>query len=181
MRRLLEKVPSRTAARSRRTGASVGAAAPVEAPNPAEGAEIDYGPLADWIGFNLRLAQTASFAAFVREAHEVDLQPGRFALLMLIGRNPGIGQTALSRANGRDKSTLTPALNDLVRRGLVDRQRTSEDRRAYRLTLTREGKAMLRRLTRCAERHDSNLDRIVGNRDRAAFLRVLRKLIAELA
>ncbi len=166
---------SRSAAKVRETAAR--AAKPAD---PAENGDLDYGPLAGWIGFNLRLAQTASFAAFAREAHEVDLQPGRFALLMLIGRNPGIGQTALSRANGRDKSTLTPALNDLVRRGLVDRQRTAEDRRAYRLTLTREGEAMLRRLNACAERHDANLDRIVGKRDRARFLRILRKLIAEL-
>ena len=52
------------------------------------------------------------------------MRPGRFAMLTLIGRNPGISQTALSRANGRDKSTLTPLLADLVRRGLVRRTRT---------------------------------------------------------
>jgi hypothetical protein len=80
---------------------------------------IDYGPLADWIGFHLRMAQIASFQAFAREVGEVDLPPGRFALLTLIGRNPGISQTVLSRAAGRDKSTLTPALRDLIRRDLV--------------------------------------------------------------
>ena len=56
------------------------------------------------------MAQIASFQAFAREVGEVDLPPGRFALLTLIGRNPGISQTVLSRAAGRDKSTLTPAL-----------------------------------------------------------------------
>ena len=60
----------------------------------------DYGPLADWIGFHLRMAQIASFQAFAREVGEVDLPPGRFALLTLIGRNPGISQTVLSRAAG---------------------------------------------------------------------------------
>lgn len=141
---------------------------------------IDYGPLADWIGFHLRLAQTASFQAFARATEEVDLSPGRFAVLMLIGRNPGISQTALSRANGRDKSTLTPALNDLVRRGLVVRARVKSDRRSYQLSLNAAGKAMLQRLTERAERHDRNLDRIVGKRDRARFLEILRKLVAEL-
>lgn len=142
---------------------------------------IDYGPLGDWVGFYLRLAQTASFQAFARATEEVDLRPGRFSVLMLIGRNPGISQTVLSRANGRDKSTLTPALNDLVRRGLVLRTRVESDRRSYQLSLTDSGEAMLRRLTVCAERHDRNLDRIVGKRDRAQFLRVLRKLVAELS
>src|SRR6185295_10290019 len=104
----------------------------------------------DWIGFYLRLAQTASFQAFAREAEEIDLRPGRFSVLLLIGRNPGISQTALSRANGRDKSTLTPALNDLERRGFIVRTRTKSDRRSYQLSLTASGQAMLRRLTECA-------------------------------
>ena len=80
---------------------------------------VDYGPLAEWLGFHLRMAQIASFHAFASEVGEVDLPPGRFALLTLIGRNPGISQTVLSRAAGRDKSTLTPALRDLKKRGMT--------------------------------------------------------------
>jgi DNA-binding MarR family transcriptional regulator len=141
---------------------------------------IDYGPLAEWIGFHLRMAQIASFQAFAREVGEVDLPPGRFALLTLIGRNPGISQTVLSRAAGRDKSTLTPALRDLKRRGLIERQRLVNDRRSYHLTLTATGQATLRRLAECAARHDRNLDRIVGQRDKPRLLRILRKIMAEL-
>jgi DNA-binding MarR family transcriptional regulator len=140
----------------------------------------DYGPLADWIGFHLRMAQIASFQAFAREVGEVDLPPGRFALLTLIGRNPGISQTVLSRAAGRDKSTLTPALRDLKRRGLIERQRLASDRRSYHLTLTPAGQATLKRLAECAARHDRNLDRIVGARDKPRLLRILRKIMSEL-
>ena len=143
-------------------------------------AGIDYGPLADWLGFHLRLAQIASFQAFANEAQEVDLSPGRFALLMLIGRNPGISQTRLSRAHGSDKSTLTPALNDLKRRGLITRGRQKSDRRSYQLALTPAGHQLLARLTVCATRHDQNLDRIIGSRDRGRFLRMLRKIHSEL-
>ena len=141
---------------------------------------VDYGPLAEWLGFHLRMAQIASFHAFASEVGEVDLPPGRFALLTLIGRNPGISQTVLSRAAGRDKSTLTPALRDLKRRGLIDRQRLESDRRSYHLTLTPAGQATLRRLTECAARHEHNLDRIVGPRDQPRLLRILRKIMSEL-
>jgi DNA-binding MarR family transcriptional regulator len=141
---------------------------------------IDYGPLADWIGFHVRMAQIAAFQAFARETGDVDLPPGRFALLTLIGRNPGISQTVLSRAAGRDKSTLTPALHDLKRRGLIARTRLAKDRRSYHLTLTPAGDAMLERLTECAERHERNLERVVGKRDRAAFMRALRAIMAEM-
>jgi DNA-binding MarR family transcriptional regulator len=141
---------------------------------------IDYGPLADWVGFHLRMAQIASFQAFACEVGEVDLPPGRFALLTLIGRNPGISQTVLSRAAGRDKSTLTPALQDLKRRGLIARVRLENDRRSYHLTLTPNGETTLQRLTECAARHERNLDRVIGARDRVHFLRMLRKVMSEL-
>jgi DNA-binding MarR family transcriptional regulator len=145
------------------------------------GDTVDYGPLADWVGFNLRMAQAAAFQAFSRLASEIGTRPGRFATLMLIGRNPGISQTALSRANGRDKSSLTPVLNDLARRGLVIRRRTRADQRAYRLSLTPAGRRLLAALTRCARTHERKLDRIIGARDQKEFVRVLRQIIAEMA
>jgi DNA-binding MarR family transcriptional regulator len=141
---------------------------------------VDYGPLADWIGFHLRRAQNASFQAFAREARCVDLSPGRFATLMLIGRNPGISQTALGRANARDKSSLTPVLDDLEKRKFIRRVRAKNDRRSYRLMLTPAGEDLLAQLTICAERHDRHLDEIVGPRDRARFLQILKKLTATL-
>ena len=141
---------------------------------------VDFGPLDDWIGFHLRLAQNASFQAFARKARGIDLSPGRFATLMLIGRNPGISQTALSRANARDKSSLTPVLEDLERRRLIRRARPKNDRRSYRLMLTPAGERLLKQLTVCAAEHDRNLDRIIGLRDRERFLRILKRLVAEL-
>jgi DNA-binding MarR family transcriptional regulator len=155
-------------------------------PKPAKRAPratsaIDYGPLDDWVGFRLRMAQAASFQAFARLTHDVKIRPGRFATLMLIGRNPGISQTVLSQANGRDKSTLTPVLNDLVKRGLVRRERTRDDRRAYQLALTAAGRRLLDKLAVCAVRHDRNLDRIIGRRDRARFLATLRRIETALA
>jgi DNA-binding MarR family transcriptional regulator len=162
---------------SRSATASRGARRPVATPEPDA---VRYGPLENWVGFHLRLAQTASFAAFAREVEDVDLSPGRFATLVLIKENPGISQTTLSRANARDKSTLTPVLDDLVRRGLVRRARTEADRRSYALTLTPSGEKMLARLMDCARRHDANLDRIIGAKDRDLFLRVLRRIQAEI-
>lgn len=150
-------------------------------PPSNSGEAVDFGPLENWVGFRLRMAQSASFQAFARLTQDVKIWPGRFATLMLIGRNPGISQTALSQANGRDKSTLTPVLNDLVKRRLVRRQRTPDDRRAYQLTLTTAGKRLLDQLAACAVRHDRNLDRIIGRQDRTRFLAILRRIEDELA
>lgn len=141
---------------------------------------VKLGPLEHWIGFNLRMAQEATFQAFSRRSQEIGESPGRFATLTLIGRNPGISQTELSYAAGRDKSSLTPVVEDLVRRGLVARKRMEHDRRTYSLNLTPEGKKTLTLLTRCARRHERNLDGIIGMRDRKRFLQLLKKIAAEI-
>ncbi len=138
------------------------------------------GPLAGFIGFHLRLAQEASFQAFARRVRGFDIRPGRFAALALIGENPGISQTALGRASGRDKSTLTPALDDLVRRALVRRQRSASDRRSYALSLTPKGEKLLQELMAHARAHDRELDRIVGMKDKAELIRVLRRIAMAL-
>ncbi len=141
---------------------------------------IKYGPLEYWIGFNLRMAQEATFEAFSRRSLEIGESPGQFATLTIISRNPGISQTELSHAAGRDKSSLTPVVEDLVRRGLVERKRVDSDRRAYQLNLTPDGKKTLTQLTRCARRHERNLDRIIGLRDRKRFLALLKKIATEI-
>jgi DNA-binding MarR family transcriptional regulator len=141
---------------------------------------IDFGPLARWIGFNLRMAQEATFQAFSQLSKEVGESPGRFATLTIIARNPGISQTQLSQASGRDKSSITPVIEDLVRRGLVERKRVRSDRRAWRLNVTANGKKTLATLMNCARTHERNLDRIIGRAERGHFLAVLKKLATEI-
>jgi len=146
----------------------------------AAAAPIDFGPLADWIGFNLRMAQEATFQAFSRRSQEIGESPGRFAALTLIARNPGITQTELSHASGRDKSSVTPVVEALVRRGLIERKRVRNDRRAYRLNLTPAGRKTLANMTRVARKHEANLDRIISRSARTRFLAVLKKIAAEI-
>lgn len=166
-------MPRKISAARRKADAAAQKKKPVVAP------AIDLGPLGGWLGFYLRMAQIASFQAFARRTREHDLNPGRFAALMVIGKNPDISQTALSQAIGLDKSTLTPAIDDLARRGLVRRTRTAADKRAYRLQLTAAGEGILRELTACAQAHDHDLDVIVG-RQRPAVLRALKRIVETL-
>jgi DNA-binding MarR family transcriptional regulator len=140
---------------------------------------VALGPLGDMVGFHLRLAQEASFRAFAQRVGARDLKPRRFAILMLIEQNPGLTQTALSRASGRDKSTLTPALDDLERRGLIERRRSPRDRRVQSVYLTGAGRSQLRELARHAAAHERRLDRVLGA-GKAQFLAALRRIAMSL-
>lgn len=138
--------------------------------------EVQLGTLSEFLGYHLRLAQEASFQAFARRVNRSGFRSGYFSVLVLIGLNPGITQTALSRATARDKSTLTPTLRLLEERGLIERQQFQNDRRSYMLRLTATGEAAARDLLHDAKLHECDLDRIVGAEKRADFIATLRRI-----
>lgn len=151
------------------------------APQASRTGEIKLGPLEDFIGFNLRLAQDASFQVYAQHSGAAHLRPGRFASLMVIQQNPGLTQMELGRAIARDKSTVTPLVQALQRDGLVERRASDTDRRTVTLWLTKAGEAALQSLLAHAEEHDRKLDAIVGLANKAEFLRLLKKIVNELS
>jgi DNA-binding MarR family transcriptional regulator len=151
-----------------------------EGESPGGLALVSLGTLDDAIGFHLRRAQDASFRAFARRAGQHDLKPGHFAALLVIVNNPGIGQGALGLAIARDKSSVTPILQTLFKRGLIDRRISAVDRRRIQLTITRPGGTLLQRLARHARSHDRKLDTIVGA-DKPLFLGLLKRIANEVS
>jgi DNA-binding MarR family transcriptional regulator len=145
----------------------------------AASAAVDLGDLESYIGFHLRVAQDASFRAFARKSGQHRVKPGRFAALMVIARNPGISQAALGQTVARDKSSITPLIQDLLRLGLIERRSAIDDRRRVELRLTAAGEKHLERLRRLAGEHDAKLDAIVGAK-KDEFLDLLRKIAKEI-
>ncbi len=148
------------------------------APAPAE-ASVRRGVLEDYVAFHLRMSQAYSFRAFKRNAGIPGLRPGWFAVLSLINDNPGITPLSLSRASGRDKSTITPILRDLSRERLIARQEIPSDRRSYSLHLTPKGEQALAHLSVSASAHERELDAIIGDQ-KEVLLDLLRRIVAEL-
>ncbi|PIK74037.1 MarR family winged helix-turn-helix transcriptional regulator [Methylobacterium frigidaeris] len=143
-------------------------------------APFQLGWLGETIAYNLRLAQNASFQAFSALTGDLGLRPGWYALLQLIGDNPGVSQTSLSLATSRDKSTLTPLLGDLERRGLIRRDPDPLDRRGRRISLTEDGRAKLALLADCAARHDARLNALFEPEQQQQFISLLKTLTESL-
>ncbi|WP_168604733.1 MarR family transcriptional regulator [Novosphingobium sp. SG707] len=111
---------------------------------------------------------------------EIHIWPGGYALLRIIHDNPGINQTELSAASGRDKSTLTASLRELGKADLVLRERDEMNRRNFRLALTAAGEALLAELGAKANAHNARIDDIVGPEYRDIVLAILKELSAKL-
>jgi DNA-binding MarR family transcriptional regulator len=143
--------------------------------------QIDYGRLPNYLGFNLRRAQAAMFVDFARLTGDLDLTPGQFSLLMLLAANPGISQIGLSRAFGLDKSTVSPSIDRLEKRGLVVRTRTPADRRFYALELTPAGQQLLARATQRVEAQERAMAAALTPGERDAMIDMLQRVEAALA
>jgi DNA-binding MarR family transcriptional regulator len=107
---------------------------------PGEAAErpIDFDELPTYVGYQVRRTQAKIFADFEATLASVDLTPGSFGVLTLIRANPGVTQVALAGAFGVDKSTMSPVIFRLEKRGLVRREVLASDRRCHALYLEEE-------------------------------------------
>ncbi|MCZ6764731.1 MAG: MarR family winged helix-turn-helix transcriptional regulator [Alphaproteobacteria bacterium] len=136
---------------------------------------VDYGILPSLLGYQLRRAQLTVFQKFAARLRELTVTPTQFAVLVLIGANPGLTQRALSEAVATDQSTLVSLLDRLESRSLVERQRSSHDRRYQVLTLTAKGETQTKELCELVSAHDDELAAAFSAQERTAFMEFLER------
>jgi DNA-binding MarR family transcriptional regulator len=104
-----------------------------KAPDEAGERRVDFDELPTYVGYQVRRAQARIFAEFESTLGSLDFTPGSFGVLTLIRANPGITQVALAAAFGIDKSTVSPVIVRLEKRGFVRREVLESDRRCHAL------------------------------------------------
>ena len=102
------------------------------------------------------------------------VDPRQFALLHAVALQEGRSQQAIADSIGVPKSGMVAIVDDLERRGLVERRRT--DRRTHALHLTRQGSDLLRRTARTAAEHDDELAEPLSAAERRQLVALLSKL-----
>jgi DNA-binding MarR family transcriptional regulator len=131
----------RVGARARRATAAVTQERPPDA-------KVDLGTLPRLIGYNLRRAHQVSWRTYVGVIGEQKLRPGLFSLLVLAQSNPGICQVDLGTHLGVDKASMVALLDQLERAGLIERRRSTRDRRRQGVFLTAAGARELESMMR---------------------------------
>jgi DNA-binding MarR family transcriptional regulator len=144
------------------------------------GSALRLDALESYIGFAMRRAQAASFRHLERTAGALGLTPGQFSLLTVVAANPGVNQRRLAAAFDLDKSTLSPAVDALTRRGLVRRLRSPADGRAWSLELTAHGSRLLARMRACVEAQESLIASALSAAERDRLMRMLERVTAAL-
>src|SRR5262245_44736485 len=81
-----------------------------------------------------------------KETGELGVTPRQATLLWLVKRSPGLSLAELAAEEGISPPALSGHVDRLERAGLIERVRSSEDRRRVGLALTEEGSRLLRRV-----------------------------------
>jgi DNA-binding MarR family transcriptional regulator len=138
---------------------------------------IDPGPAGSPLAFALRRAQRAVTEDFAARFGGEAIRPAQLAVLDLLRRQPGVRQSAAGVAVGIKRTNFVPLLDALERRGLAERRRVPQDRRAVALFLTDQGEALLTRLHAAAAAHEARFTARLGGPDnRFALLSLLQRL-----
>jgi DNA-binding MarR family transcriptional regulator len=81
-----------------------------------------------------------------RETEQLGVTARQATLLWLVKRSPGLSLAELAAEEGISPPALSGHVDRLERAGLIERVRSTEDRRRVGLRLTAEGARLLRRL-----------------------------------
>lgn len=156
------------------------------APMPDEASAPDAKPaaLAELLyarpGFLLRRAHQISVSIFEEACGELPMTTGQFAVLAVLQADATLDQSSVARAIGLDKVTVSLLLRGLEARGLVHRRPDLENRRRRVLTLTPQGKELMRRSRAPTEAAYECLMAPFDAQERASLLQLLQQLVSTL-
>lgn len=131
------------------------------------------------IGFLLSKGYQRSWAILKEEIEQYDLTPPQFALLAFLWQQDGLTQVELSEKGQIDRSTVGGLIDRLERNCLLERRQHPQDRRAYKIYLTEQGKAMESTLSGCAERALKRLTSGLNENELSELRRMLEILRGE--
>lgn len=142
--------------------------------------KIALGLLPELLGYQIRLAQIATFRDFAGALGEHDMTPGLFGILVIVEANPGLKQAELARAAHLDRSTVVSIIDKLEKRGLVKRHYVQNDRRSNALQLTDEGALLLGQLKERVAEHERRLTANLSAGEQVELVKLLKKVFPDL-
>jgi DNA-binding MarR family transcriptional regulator len=119
-------------------------------------------PVVEYAGQLLFRLWRASHTRTAEAFDAIGLTPALFALLNVLGAREGAIQQQLSTDMGIDPSAMVTLIDELETAGLAERRRRPNDRRAWEVTITPQGRKTLARARRAAAKVE---DEVLGALD----------------
>ncbi|WP_340401449.1 MarR family transcriptional regulator [Paenibacillus sp. FSL H8-0079] len=103
---------------------------------------MDY-TLEQSVGFMLGFTHRKASALLATRFKPYDITTEQFSVLFNVDRGEGVNQKELAARVFKDQPTTARIIDLLEKKGWVERRTSEQDRRAYLLYLTKEGKALI--------------------------------------
>ena len=145
--------------------------------NSKKGESDDSILLSSLPGHYIRRLQQIAVAIFLDETKTFGITPVQYAALQAIANSPGIDQRTLAGAIGFDTSTIGGVIDRLDARGLVKRGYSETDRRVRLLSLTPEGRKLLKAVIPSMQVAQQRILAPLSESDRRDFMRILEQLV----
>jgi DNA-binding MarR family transcriptional regulator len=123
--------------------------------------------------------RTVSYQAF--NQHGLEITPEQWIVLARLWQRDGRTVSELSESTLRDRPTMSRILDSMEAGGLLTRTVDAKDARTRIVTLTREGKALRKKLVPVAKSLVERLEQGVPEADLLVTRRTLRRLFENLA
>jgi DNA-binding MarR family transcriptional regulator len=127
------------------------------------------------------LAQLGAHGArcFSERVAKIGLTAPDAGLLRKIASDPGVSQQALAQHLGIMPSRMVALVDELETKGIIERRRSTEDRRNYALHLTARGHEVLGDLSRIAAEHEESLCAALSKEERLQLRDLCRRIAEE--
>jgi DNA-binding MarR family transcriptional regulator len=124
------------------------------------------------------LAQLGAYASgqFAKRLEPLGLTPAHAGIFRIMAANPGLSQQELAAKLGMYASRLVAVIDDLEKRGLIERQPSDSDRRLYALHLTKSGKEQLSAIGAIAREHGRDLLDALSDEERLTLTALLERV-----
>ncbi len=144
---------------------------------PPRATALEFGPLADIVGFHLARAAITTNQAFEQFVGKpFQLKKVEFSLLMIVMANEAIAPKRLARALAVTSPTLTLLLDRLQQRGLISRERNPADGRSQQVVIGSKGARIVRDAMTAAELMERQLKVHFSRAEHAMLIELLDKL-----
>jgi DNA-binding MarR family transcriptional regulator len=130
------------------------------------------------VGFLLSQLGFQTSKRFAERLAPLELNPRTFALLRHIESDEGRSQHALAELLRVPPSRMVVLLDELEKRGLVERRPHPTDRRARSLYLTAAGKRLLGKAKKAGAEHEKELTADLSGAEREQLLELLGRVAA---
>jgi DNA-binding MarR family transcriptional regulator len=99
----------------------------------------------------------------------------QFGVLLLLSKT-NLSQKQISDATLADESSTTRMLDRMIKKDIIDKKRSQDDKRKYTVNITKKGQKLLDKITPIVNKHNTIIENMITKDELKQLLNTLSKI-----